>query len=236
MNNFKKYYEQQLIEAKMLNSNNAYKCIIELSKIVQDAGFNLYIIGGAVRDELLGLTPQDYDLTTDMPANDFLKLLDNGKIVERKDKTLVIGTFKGEEFETSCGLDIIQQLLQGDLTINSMAKNVLTNEIIDPTNGQNDLNSKILRYTDYSLKEVNSGIGNLKMGRLLRFIAQYHWNIDRATIDAFKTCVKLKQKAHKPIWILKKVKEKIKQLPYKDAAVNFGLNSDIPKDVFRGIL
>ena len=101
-----------------------YPILKDLAGIIADSGYDLYIIGGAVRDEFLGKTPNDYDLTTDMPADQLQKLIGSGQIVDRKDKTMFFVEYEGQTFEISCGMNVIDQLKQGDLTINSMAKNV----------------------------------------------------------------------------------------------------------------
>lgn len=212
-----------------------YPILKDLAGIIADAGYDLYIIGGAVRDEFLGKTPNDYDLTTDMPADQLQKLIGSGQIVDRKDKTMFFVEYEGQTFEISCGMNVIDQLKQGDLTINSMAKNVLSGEIVDPTGGQKDLKSKTLRFTQYGMEEVGSGYSNLKMGRLLYFIARFNWKVDKKSKEAFIAGVESKRNAHQPCYMLKKMKDKLKLTPYKDKAIEFGLDCGLNDEYFRGI-
>ena len=67
-----------LVEAQIENQDKAYQALMKLAHKVNDAGYKLYVVGGAVRDKLLGKTPNDYDLNTNMPGDEFLALSDPG--------------------------------------------------------------------------------------------------------------------------------------------------------------
>jgi len=142
-------------------------------KILNNAGYEAYIVGGAVRDILLGLFPNDVDITTNALPTEVTKVFTERSYevipVGEKFGTVIIvdksmmepievTTYRSEgrysdkrhpdevKFETS----LIKDLERRDFTINAMAFDPLTNIIIDPFNGYNDLGNndwgaKILR-------------------------------------------------------------------------------------------
>ena len=95
----------------------------------------------------------------------------------RKERKTGIGH---KEFETETGLQITieEDLLRRDITINSMAKDVLTGELIDPFGGKKDLQNKVIRATSEHFKE-----DPLRVYRVARFSAMLGFEIDGQTIE-----------------------------------------------------
>lgn len=88
-----------LVEAQIENQDKAYQALMTLAHKVHDAGYKLYVVGGAVRDKLLGKTPNDYDLNTNMPGDEFIALSDpgTGRINHRRIKDIAHIVIDGEE-------------------------------------------------------------------------------------------------------------------------------------------
>ncbi len=123
---------------------------------------NLYYIGGIVRDEILGISGFDIDLTYQGNAiekfgrleecikinKDFgtVRLLINGKEID-------IASTRDETYEkkghlpvvSDIGCSLKKDVLRRDFTVNTLAKSTLTGEIIDYTGGLNDIKSKLLK-------------------------------------------------------------------------------------------
>jgi tRNA nucleotidyltransferase (CCA-adding enzyme) len=162
---------------------------IELAAML---GGRLYLVGGAVRDHLLKRTPKDKDyVLTGVKLKDvqlpkiagkdfpvFLTEVD-GKVVEiamaRKEKKTGQG-YHGFEFYTDPSVTIEQDLLRRDLTINAMAIDVLTGELIDPFGGRADLRAGILRHTSEAFAE-----DPLRVYRVARFAAQLGFRVATET-------------------------------------------------------
>jgi len=128
---------------------------------------NLYYIGGVVRDEFLGKENFDIDLTYDGNAIDFCKRLEKENILKIikinepfgtvrvviDNKEVDIASTRDEIYDkkghlpkvTEIGCSLKQDVLRRDFTINSLAKSTQTGEIIDYTNGLEDLKNKKLR-------------------------------------------------------------------------------------------
>lgn len=124
--------------------------IIDIAKLIEKSGGRLYLVGGAVRDTLLNRPIYDEDYAiVGLDKNEFINLFPNahvrGKAFEvfdlegkefalaRTEKKIGRG-HKSFEITTGRNITIEEDLKRRDITINAIAKDVLTGEIIDPFN------------------------------------------------------------------------------------------------------
>ncbi len=180
-----------------LERNMTMENLQVIEKAIREAGGNLYLVGGALRDELLGKTSHDKDYCiTGLDAKDFEKLFPDAKI---RGKSFAVYIIDGNEFamartelkngkghkafeiKTDKNITIDQDLARRDITINSMAKDVLTNELIDPFNGKYDLDKKIIRATTTHFKE-----DPLRVYRVARFSASLGFTVEENTLKMMK--------------------------------------------------
>ena len=142
-----------------------------LSRLVND-GHAAFLVGGCVRDCLLHKTPSDYDVTTDATVNqikqvfkDFRQINDNG---QRHGTVSVISD--GHVVEVSAfkdGLTLVNDLSRRDLTINAMGYDYFNSKLIDPYDGQKDLENKIIRTVGDPRKRFEED--PLRIYRCMRF-------------------------------------------------------------------
>ncbi|MEY8716878.1 CCA tRNA nucleotidyltransferase [Francisella philomiragia] len=162
-----------------------------------------YLVGGAVRDILLGIAPKDRDWVvvgateTQMIKAGFTKILSSFPVflhpetkeeyaLARSEKKIAKG-YHGFEVNFSSNITLEEDLRRRDLTINSIAidKN---NNIIDPFNGQNDIKNRTLRHTSEAFIE-----DPLRVVRLARFKVQlsaFNFSIADETINIIKSIIK----------------------------------------------
>ena len=174
------------------------KNIKEIAEIIKDNGGVLYLVGGAVRDQLLGIKSSDEDYcVVGLSHKEFLQLFPEafcrGKSFEvfdmygkefalaRTERKKGIG-HKEFEITVDKNITIYDDLKRRDLTINSIAKNVLTEEITDPFNGKNDLKQGIIKATSESFIE-----DPLRVYRAARFASKFNFTVEENTIKLMKS-------------------------------------------------
>ena len=172
----------------------------ELLDTLHKAGYAAYVVGGCVRDSLLGLTPHDWDLCTSALPQQVMELfgaqrciptgLQHGTVTVKQSGALYeITTFRTEGTytdgrhpdEVHFVPDVREDLARRDLTINAMAYNEKEG-LVDPFGGQADLQSGILRAVGVPHQRFTEDA--LRILRLYRFAARFGFAIDPPTAQA----------------------------------------------------
>ena len=176
----------------------------EVSTFYKNAGYQLYLVGGAVRDGILDISTKDFDFTTDATADESLILFKkNGYQTTEIGKafgtiealyenfSLHITTFREDSYEeTSRKPEVVSSnnlendLKRRDFTINAIAYDILENELIDPYGGLRDLSRGII--TTPLSAEVSFSDDPLRMLRACRFISSHGFTPDTETFEAIK--------------------------------------------------
>lgn len=167
--------------------------IEEIANIIKQNGGNLYLVGGAVRDELMRRLIYDRDYCiTGISKEKFTILFPSAKVIgksfevfemehsqfalARKEIKIGVG-HKEFEIKTGENITIEEDLARRDITINAIAKDVLTGEIIDPYNGRKDIEEKIIKATTNAFSE-----DPLRVYRVARFVATTGFNVEEDTL------------------------------------------------------
>ena len=172
----------------------------ELLHALHAAGYAAYVVGGCVRDSLLGLTPHDWDLCTSALPQQVMELfgaqrciptgLQHGTVTVKQSGALYeITTFRTEGTytdgrhpdEVHFVPDVREDLARRDLTINAMAYNEKEG-LVDPFGGQADLQSGIVRAVGVPRQRFTEDA--LRILRLYRFAARFGFAIDPPTAQA----------------------------------------------------
>lgn len=172
----------------------------ELLDTLHRAGYAAYVVGGCVRDSLLGLTPHDWDLCTSALPQQVMELfgaekciptgLQHGTVTVKQSGALYeITTFRTEGTytdgrhpdEVHFVPDVREDLARLDFTINAMAYNEKEG-LVDPFGGQADLQSGIVRAVGVPRQRFTEDA--LRILRLYRFAARFGFAIDPPTAQA----------------------------------------------------
>lgn len=173
--------------------------LFELHRVFVERGRTLFLVGGAVRNLVLGTEPKDWDLCTDAPPEEvqtmFKRVIPTG--IEHGTVTVL---HRGEKFEiTTFRLDgaysdsrrpdsvtytsdIVEDLARRDFTMNAMAINLANGELLDPFNGQADLAACVIRTVGEPLVRFDED--GLRIARAIRFSAQLGFRIEENTWNA----------------------------------------------------
>lgn len=176
------------------------KPVAEILDKFSKSGFEIYIVGGIVRDMLLGRSLYDWDFTTNATPEQILKLFPDA-FYDNKYGTVGIKNADGPPFEVTTfrtehgysdnrrpdrvewGKSLEEDLGRRDFTINSLALSP-KHELIDPFRGQADLQNKIIR----AVGDPNERFAEdaLRMMRAVRLAAQLGFQIESETLDAIQ--------------------------------------------------
>ena len=166
---------------------------------LQAAGFQAYLVGGCVRDLLLGREPDDYDVATDARPNRVQELFPSsvdvgarfGVILVVADGAQVeVATFRSDvgysdgrhpdrvEYSNSPEEDVRRR----DFTINGLMMDIETRQILDFVGGREDLGQRMVRAI--GAPELRFREDRLRMMRAVRFAARFGYAIEAATFQA----------------------------------------------------
>ena len=172
----------------------------ELLDTLHRAGYAAYVVGGCVRDSLLGLTPHDWDLCTSALPQQVMELFGAEQCIPTglQHGTVTI-KYGGQLYETTTFRtegsytdgrhpdevqfvpDVREDLARRDFTINAMAYNEAEG-LVDPFGGQKDLQNGLLRAVGEPQQRFTEDA--LRILRLYRFAARFGFALDTATARA----------------------------------------------------
>ncbi|WP_228976211.1 CCA tRNA nucleotidyltransferase [Streptomyces sp. DH12] len=176
----------------------------DLARRFQEAGFRLALVGGSVRDALLGRLGNDLDFTTDARPQDVLRIVRPwaeavwevgiafGTVGAQKDGYQIeVTTYRSEAYdrtsrkpEVSFGDSIEEDLVRRDFTVNAMAVALPEKEFVDPHGGLEDLAGRVLRTP--GTPEESFSDDPLRMMRAARFAAQLDFEVAPEVVSAMK--------------------------------------------------
>ena len=168
---------------------------------LQDAGFAAFLVGGCVRDTLLGRAPGDFDIATNALPDEVEKLFRRTVAVGRQFGVMVVvedgqqfqvATFRAESDYTDGRRpstvafgDPRADAQRRDFTVNGLFFDPIADELHDWVGGEKDLRAKIIR--TIGTPEERFGEDHLRMLRAVRFAAQLGFEIEPETFTAVQT-------------------------------------------------
>ncbi len=177
-------------------------CALRVVKTLQTAGFKAYIVGGAVRDLLIGNSPKDFDVATDATPEQVRQLIRRSRIIGRRfqivhaichEEVVEVTTFRGaggedDHQQTDEHGRITRDNVFGtieedaerrDFTVNALYYDPISNEVLDYFNGVADLHAK--RLTMIGQPATRYREDPVRMLRAVRFSAKLEFQLEAAT-------------------------------------------------------
>jgi poly(A) polymerase len=170
---------------------------------LRDEGYTAYLVGGGVRDILLGKTPKDFDISTNAKPAQVRKIFRNSRIIGRRfrlvqvffggGKLIEVSTFRCQsEFDVG-GVDAVlpsnntfgdsvEDAFRRDLTINALFYEIENFTVIDHVGGVKDLNDRVVRLIGDPQRRVTRD--PVRMMRVIRHAARASFAIEPATWEA----------------------------------------------------
>ena len=195
-----------MVHMNKVSINDFSEIEIEILRKLNKYG-KAYIVGGAIRDILLGLEPKDIDFTTNLPYETLKNLFseynpkETGKAfgvlrIRVNDTEYEIAKFREDNYEEKDGLKIIphekkvnfvndikNDLSRRDFTINAMAYNEVDG-IVDLYNGQKDIENKIINFVGNAEERIIED--PLRILRAFRFMSRLGFSLSEKTVEAIK--------------------------------------------------
>jgi len=187
---------------RRLLDDNAMKVVYR----IQDAGHEGYLVGGCIRDLLLGLTPKDFDIATSAHPEEAEKLFRRGRLIGRRFKLLhvrfgreviEVATFRASHNQEETTQDqartastgmilrdnvygtIEEDALRRDFTINALYYDVRNHSVLDFANGYPDLKQRQLRMIGDARERYRED--PVRMLRAARFAAKLGFEVEPGT-------------------------------------------------------
>jgi tRNA nucleotidyltransferase (CCA-adding enzyme) len=177
--------------------------VLRIARRLEEAGYETWCVGGAVRDNLLGFENQDFDLATAARPEEVRRLfrrtvpvgIEHGTVavLDRKNRPHEVTTFRrdvttdGRHAVVAFGASLDEDLARRDFTINAIAYHPLRHEWRDPFGGAQDLERRLLRAVGDPAQRFREDY--LRILRLLRFAARFGFEIDPPTWEAARLAV-----------------------------------------------
>ncbi len=160
--------------------------VLDISRRLMGKGYQAFIVGGALRDSLLGQQAQDWDVATDARPEDIHELFSDMTRFDLKHGTVTL-VFRKRHCEVTTyrgsggyGASIEGDLSHRDFTFNAMAYDITNKRIIDPFGGKEDMTRNVVRAVLNPIERYKED--PLRMMRAIRFSLQLGYSIEPDTL------------------------------------------------------
>ncbi len=175
--------------------------VMKVINNLKDRGHKGYIVGGAIRDIIMGREPIDWDISTSAFPEEIMDIFSNTQPTGKKHGTITIiypkGSLEVTTFRTEDGYEdgrhpdevrfvdtIDEDLSRRDFTINSIAYDPILKRVYDPFSGIDDIEKKVVRTVGDPYQRFKED--RLRMLRAVRFGCVLRFSISRDTFKAIK--------------------------------------------------
>lgn len=194
--------------ARTLDTTAFSKGALQVVAQLQRSGFDAYVVGGAVRDLLLGKHPKDFDVATNATPEQIKQCFRNARIIGRRfqivhvragGEIIEVTTFRGHHDASQSSQSaratqsgrlvrdnvygtIEEDALRRDLTINALYYDTASNQLIDLLNGATDITARLIRIIGKPIDRYTED--PVRMLRVVRFAARLGFDLEDGTQSA----------------------------------------------------
>jgi tRNA nucleotidyltransferase/poly(A) polymerase len=198
----------------LIGKGNIHPAVQEIASIFSNAGKQVYLVGGAVRDLLRGQKAKDWDLATDALPDEVMALfrpkggktpyfavptgIKHGTVtVYFRNFAFEVTTFRAEKGYSDgrrpdyveFGVSITEDLSRRDFTMNAVAYKLPSGPLTDPFNGEGDIKARLIRSVGNPAERFAED--GLRPLRAVRFASQLDFKVDDAVLEAIPGAVSL---------------------------------------------
>ena len=190
------------VKKHKINQDLISSAALKTCEGLQSAGFDAYIVGGAVRDLLLNFKPKDFDIATNAEPEEVNKIFRRSRIIGKRFRlvhvlwgreTIEVSTFRGHHTnQGDASVNATGRILRDnifgsleddavrrDFTANALYYNTKTQDVLDFHNGVADVKARLLRMIGDPVKRYQED--PVRMLRAVRLSAKLGLKIDKAT-------------------------------------------------------
>lgn len=194
------------VHARMIPTSNIPPEVQRVAEGLENAGFEAYLVGGCVRDLVLGNTPKDWDLTTNAHPNDIQAIfpesfcnndygtvgVKNEEAPDERLQVIEVTPYRSESGYSDArrpdmvtfGVSLEEDLARRDFTMNAIAYRVRDGVTVDPFGGQEDMSKRLLKAVGDP--DTRFGEDALRMMRAVRLAAELDVVIESDTMRAIE--------------------------------------------------
>jgi poly(A) polymerase len=175
---------------------------VDILRRLRSEGFQAFLVGGSVRDDVMGLTPKDYDISTDAAPEQVARLFPESigvgaqfgvMLVPRPEGNVEVATFRSDgrytdgrhPTEVRYSKTPQQDVLRRDFTINGLLYDPVKEQLLDYVGGQADINARRVRTIGNPYERFSED--RLRMLRAVRFAAGLAFTLDAGVAEAIRT-------------------------------------------------
>ena len=175
---------------------------VDILQRLRSEGFQAFLVGGCVRDLLMGLTPKDYDISTDATPEQVGRLFPESMgvgaqfgvmLVPRPEGNVEVATFRSDgrysdgrhPNEVRYSKTPQQDVLRRDFTLNGLLYDPVKEQVLDYVGGQADINARRVRAIGNPHERFSED--RLRMLRAVRFASRLEFTLDAGAAEAIRT-------------------------------------------------